>query len=104
MPGNVPDKPGHFRTNINYQINSEIIGGSNMTISSISDLERFNLLLKAQEVAEILGINIKSVHSLRQKGRLPFVLIGSKKYLFPKEGIIEFIKGKTYSKRRGGRR
>ena len=65
-----------------------------MDVSPNSDINEMSLLLKATEVATILRSNVKSVYELKKKGRLPFVQIG-RKILFPKQGLIDFIEGKS---------
>lgn len=65
-----------------------------MSVSPCTELNDLNVLLKAPEVAEILRSNVKAVYELSNRGLLPCIRIGRKK-LFPRQGVIDFINGKT---------
>lgn len=50
---------------------------------------------KADEVAEILGMNVRAVRELVIRGRLKKVMIGAKKYKIPRSSLEEFLRGET---------
>lgn len=54
-------------------------------------LER--LAYSPKEAAQALGLSPKTVRNLIRAGKLPAVMIGSRRLLVPREGIIRWLEG-----------
>lgn len=60
-------------------------------------------ILDTAQVAEILGLNVRTVLNMAQDGRLPASRIpGSRKFLFPLEDVISVLEKNMNVQSRGG--
>lgn len=60
-------------------------------------------ILDTAQVAEILGLNVRTVLNMAQDGRLPASRIpGSRKFLFPLEDVISVLEENMNVQSRGG--
>lgn len=61
---------------------------SNGRYRSVEDLP---LILRVEEVAEILGIARGSAYALVREGRIRSIRVTSNRLLIPKEAVVEFL-------------
>lgn len=50
-------------------------------------------LLKAREVAEMLGLKLTRIYELTRTRRMPFVLLGDRQYRYSEAAIQRWIDG-----------
>ncbi len=55
-------------------------------------------LISLLEVADRLGVHVKTVHAYVNEGRLRFVQVGARKRMFKPQDVDEFVDGATVLK------
>jgi len=66
------------------------MGGEN-TVNAAKNFEDLPLILKADQVADVLGVSVRVVYNLTKRQDFPAIRVGEKRIVIPRDHFLRWL-------------